>query len=158
MAAAAPKRKQDTVTESRAPLPELGRLGRLAGHWRVEGDAYTDPHGAALHWKSDERYEWLPGERFLVNRWDARVGERSFRGMAVMGHDSARGYFAAFYDNAGNCPVYRVSVEDEVVYLDGERQRAMYKLAADGQSMQVHWDVRQAGGWQPLCNLVAKRI
>jgi ketosteroid isomerase-like protein len=150
-------KKQPGSTDSTASVPELRHLGVLAGRWRVEGNVHAADARPASRWTSEEHYQWLPGERFLVNRWDARVGEQDFKGTALLGHDAARGHFAAFYDNMGNCPTYRLTVESWRVIFDGERQRAEYRLAPDGKSMKIHWDSRSAGEWQPLCDLVALR-
>lgn len=133
-------------------------LGVFAGRWHAQGPVYASAHGPATQWISEEHYEWLPGESFLVNRWDARVGGREFRGMAVLGHDAKRGYFAAFYDNAGHAPVYRVSVQGDAWTFAGEAQRAVYAFSADGAAMAVHWEWRDATGWHPLCDLSARRV
>ena len=134
------------------------RRRSIAGRWRAEGDVSETENGPASRWASDEHAEWLPGERFLVNRWDAKVGDKDFRGMAVFGCDDRDGYFATFYDNAGNHPTYTITIEDNTWSLTGTEQRATYEFAADGQSIHVKWEMRGDQGWQPLCDLTSKRI
>ena len=134
---------------------EIARLEIFAGLWHVEGHVYASAYGQAARWVSDEQYEWLPGGQFLVNRWDARIGPREFQGMAVLGYDPADGYFAAFYDNAGNAPLYHVSVDSTVWTFSGNDQRAMVEVSSN--TMKVHWDWRDGAHWRPLCDLTAAR-
>ena len=133
------------------------RLGALAGRWKVQGDVAATEHGTALRWTSEEAAEWLPGECFLVLRWDARVGDRDFDGMAVFGCDAHEGYFATFYDNAGHHPTYLITIDDCTWTLTGEEQRATYEFAADGESIRIRWETKGKEGWQPLCDLRAER-
>lgn len=134
------------------------RLGTLAGRWHVEGEVERNENAAGSHWTSEEHAEWLPGECFLVHRWDARVGEGNFQGMAVFGCDAHDGYFATFFDNAGHHPTYLVTVDGDTWTLTGEEQRATYEFAADGQSIQIRWQAKGVDGWQPLCELTARRV
>ena len=132
-------------------------LAALVGHWHVEGDVAETEHGPATRWRSEEHCEWLPGECFLVNRWDARVGDRPFEGMAVFGHDTESGYFATFYDNAGHHPTYLVTIEGNTWTLTGEAQRATYEFAEDGNEVRIRWETKGDEGWQPLCELQGRR-
>lgn len=138
--------------------PATSALGIFAGRWHAEGPVHASANGPAAHWTSEEHYEWLPGERFMLNRWDARVAGRDFRGISVLGQDADRGYFAAFYDNGGHAPVYRVSVQGDVWTFAGEAQRATYTFSAGGAAMAVRWEWRDATGWHPLCDLSARRV
>jgi ketosteroid isomerase-like protein len=152
-------REKNTSAEAPAgATPELARLAVFAGHWHVEGEVYAHADQLKSHWTSDESCEWLPGRHFLVNRWNAKIRSRDFRGMAVYGHDPKEGYSAAFYDNAGNHPRYRVSIEGSRWTLTGEAQRAVFEFSRDSETMKIHWDLRQGGGdWQAMCDLSARR-
>jgi len=145
-----------SVAPERQVAGATARLEPLAGCWHVEGDVQKSAYGPASHWSSDERCEWLPGQRFLVNRWDARVGERDFKGMAVFGYDPQRGHFARFHDNAGNAPDYRVSIDGATWTLTGEAQRAVYEFGAG--TIAMRWEWRDEKGWHPLCTLNARRV
>jgi len=145
-----------SVAPERQVAGATARLEPLAGCWHVEGDVQKSAYGPASHWSSDERCEWLPGQRFLVNRWDARVGERDFKGMAVFGYDPHRGYFARFHDNAGNAPDYTVSMDGATWTLTGDAQRAVYEFSPG--SIAIRWEWRDEKGWYPLCTLNARRV
>jgi hypothetical protein len=133
------------------------RLGTLAGRWHVEGDVPANDNGPAAKWTSEEEAEWLPGECFLVNRWDARAGDSEFRGMTVFGCDADEGYFATFYDNSGHHPTYLLTIDEDTWTLTGEAQRATYEFAPDGESVHIQWEMKGKAGWQPLCDLTARR-
>jgi ketosteroid isomerase-like protein len=143
------------VSERQNGAGAAARLEPFAGHWVVEGEVQKSAYGPASRWTSDERCEWLPGQRFLVNRWDARVGERDFRGMAVFGYDPQRGYFARFHDHAGNAPDYRVSIDGPTWTLTGEAQRAVYEFGAG--TIAMRWEWRDDNGWHSLRTLRARR-
>jgi len=50
------------------------RLAAFVGKWRAEGESYAegqrpdDPRASAAPWASEEIYEWLPGDFFLLHR------------------------------------------------------------------------------------------
>ena len=142
-----------TVAEK--PAADVAQLEAFTGRWHAEGRVYASAYGEAARWVSEERYEWLPGGHFLVNRWDARVGQRDFEGLTVLGRDPAGGWFAAFYDNGGNAPRYRVSVEGSVWTFSGDEQRAFYEMSPG--AMKIHWEWRDGAHWKPLCDLAAER-
>ncbi|HEV3010642.1 MAG TPA: nuclear transport factor 2 family protein [Burkholderiales bacterium] len=144
------------VSERQKLSGAVARLEPFAGNWHVEGEVQKSAYGPASRWVSDECCEWLPGHRFLINRWDARVSERDFHGMAVFGHDAERGYFARFHDNAGTAPDYRVSIEGSTWTLTGEAQRAVYEFGSG--TIDIRWEWRDDKGWHPLCTLSARRV
>jgi hypothetical protein len=148
---------QPTWDKSPAACP-AARLAPLEGRWHFEGDVAATAHGPASKWTSEEYCSWLPGKRFLVNQWDAKVGEREFRGMAVFGHDAEHGYFATFYDNIGNHPTYEIHLDGGTWHLGGEAQRATYQFERDGSSVRIRWETNEGGNWKPLCELVGTRI
>lgn len=143
------------VSEGEKLVGAAARLAPFLGHWRVEGEVFGSAYGPACRWSSEESCEWLPGGRFLVNRWDASVGERRLQGMAVFGYDPNRGYFARFYDSLGNAPEYRVSILGAAWTLTGDAQRAVYEFGAG--TMEIRWDWRDSSGWHALCTLHARK-
>lgn len=143
--------------KSPASLP-IARLAPLEGRWHFEGDVAATDRGPPTAWSSEEHCSWLPGKRFLVNQWDARVGDQAFKGMAVFGHHVERGFFATFYDNLGNHPTYEVHVEGRTWHLTGDAQRATYEFAADGNSVTILWETSEGTGWKPLCELTGTRM
>lgn len=156
MGSATPRKQVPQAPTSEASY--ASHLKPLAGRWHVEGDVEATSHGPASKWTSEEHADWLPGERFLVNRWDAKVGERGFRGMAVFGHDPDSGFFATFYDNAGHHPTYDVTIEGLTWQLIGDAQRATFEFSGDGKTVHIRWESRGDKGWEPLCDLTGTRV
>lgn len=149
---------EDRSPREKSPALPIARLAPLEGRWHFEGDVAATDHGRPTAWSSEEHCSWLPGKRFLVNQWDARVGDRDFKGMAVFGHDVERGYFATFYDNLGNHPTYELQVDGGTWHLLGDAQRATYEFANDGRTVSIVWETSEGQGWKPFCELTGTRI
>ncbi len=64
----------------------LKKLDVFIGKWHAEGKSYADgqqkdnPYASAVPWISDESYEWLPGNFFILHSWNAKLGESVFTG------------------------------------------------------------------------------
>jgi hypothetical protein len=60
-------------------------------------------------------FEWLPGQRFLVQRWAVPIPEAP-DGIAIIGLDPRRdgGYLQHYFDSRGVARVYKMSVENGV--------------------------------------------
>ena len=142
------------------------RLEVFVGTWHCEGESFAegqatdDPRASALPWISDETYEWLPGNFFLLHRWQAKAGSRRIEGAEVIGCDeSAGGYFTRFFDNTGNHPEYRVEVEGPIWTFSEPSTRARVTVAAGGQSMRFDWEWKNDGkDWLPLCERTAVKV
>ena len=104
--------------------------------------------------------EWLSGGFFLVNRWNGLVGESEFNGMEVVGYDAeSQSYISRMFDNGGNAPTYRISLDDNVWTYSGGLQRATFEFSDDGKTMKTHWDWRKSEGedWLSLCDITASK-
>ena len=156
-----------------APKPEPPKpsdahrkLDVFVGTWRHEGESYgdgqrpDDPLASAVPWTSDESYEWLPGGFFLLHLWDAVVGKRTFKGTEILGYDESQGgYFTRMFDDSGNHPEYRASVDGDVWTFSEPATRATVTLGDDGDRMTLRWEWRNSGSdWLPLCDRVATRV
>ena len=162
--------KETTDTQAPAqpttPGPEHDRLEVFAGTWKTVGPSYTEGQSnqtlraSTVPMALMDTYEWLPGGFFLVHRWDGTVGEQAFQGLEVIGYDAAsRSYSSWFFDNNGNCPVYRVTEQDGIWTYTGDRQRATYVVGDGGDAMTVHWEwSRDGANWHPLCDLKSVKV
>lgn len=63
-----------TCTPARKHLSIFVGKWRSAGQSFAEGQRPDDPRASAVPWTSEESFEWLRGEYFLLHRWDAMVG------------------------------------------------------------------------------------
>lgn len=85
------------------PGPEHARLAVFLGKWNSEGQALASPWGTAGKIASVSTYEWLPGNFFLIQRWDGRQGTTEIKGIEIYGYDTrSKKYTGRFFDNAGN--------------------------------------------------------
>jgi hypothetical protein len=154
----------------KAKLPEPSAATRklevFVGKWHAEGESYAEgqtavePRASAVSWKSDESYEWLPGGFFLLHTWDAVVGERVFKGTEIIGYDEAQGgYFTRFFDNTGNHPEYRATVDGLIWSFKEASTRAKVTVSQAGDEMKFVWEWQHGNGkWLPLCDRVARRL
>jgi hypothetical protein len=99
----------ETETEQRhsapTPDPALRRLDFLVGTWRIEGATVPDLAGPSMTSISTETFEWLPGEFFLVHRWDAVFGNPEERpGLELPGGAIQRGIMFYGFDSYGDLP------------------------------------------------------
>jgi hypothetical protein len=141
-------------------------LDVFIGRWHAEGTSYAegqradDPRASSVPWKSDESYQWLPGGFFVLHRWDATVGTQVVQGTEIIGYDAAAGgYFTRFFDNGGNHPEYRATVDGDVWSFTEPQTRAAVTVADLGRTMQFVWECRNGGGrWLPLCDRTARRV
>ena len=142
------------------------QLGAFIGKWHAEGSSYADgqqaadPLASAVPWTSDESYEWLPGEFFVLHRWDAMAGDRVFKGTQILGFDDKEGgYFTRHFDNTGNHPEYHAKVSGDTWTFTGDTTRATVTITDGGSQMRFNWEWQNQGqNWLPLCDRTARRV
>lgn len=103
--------KNQASAQQNKPTPEHERLSAWVGTWKSEGPAYPlaesnqDTPAKTMPMKLTDTWEWLPGNFFLVHRWDGSVGEAAFNGIEILGYDvRAHAYDSHFFDNQATCP------------------------------------------------------
>jgi hypothetical protein len=90
----------------------LEALEPLVGEWRMVPEFEGMPPAGA---GAGVSFEWLPGKRFLIQRWEIPVPEAP-DGIAIIGADPERegGYLQHYFDSRGVARVYKMSFEDRV--------------------------------------------
>jgi hypothetical protein len=66
----------------------------LVGTWKTVGEIRASPSGPAVKVHATDAYEWLPGEVFVVHRWNAHMPDREITGIEIIGHDTPRGTYS----------------------------------------------------------------
>ena len=136
------------------------------GRWHAEGESYAvgqtkiDPRGSIEKWDSDETYEWLPGQFFVIQTWDAKTGANPFKGTAIINWDEKyQHYMTRSYENHGFVRDYVTSVDGKTWTFTGDTERARIEFTDGGDTQKITWEWRQPGeDWLPLCNRLAKRV
>lgn len=127
-------------------------LEPLVGEWSIHvpfGDAPSADAGARV------TFEWLPGNRFLVERWHIPAPEAP-DGIAIIGADPQRvgDFLQHYFDSRGVARVYRMRVRDGVWSLVRDTpdfspldfsQRYTGTFSDDGRSITGAWEIAHDG-------------
>ena len=135
----------------------MDSLDAFVGEWSLHAAAFPGPPGHAT-------FEWMPGGRFLVQRWEAGKlpvdGEEiDFTGINIVGIDSEReGYLQHYFDSRGVARVYKMSFENGVwkLWRDTEdfspldfSQRFTGTFSDDGKTIEGRWEISHDGStWE----------
>jgi hypothetical protein len=130
----------------------LEALGPLVGEWRLMA-AFEDLPPADIGARA--MFEWLPGNRFLVERWEIPVPEAP-DGIAIIGVDPEREgkYLQHYFDSRGIARVYKMSFENGVWKLERDEpdlspldfsQRFTGTFTDDGKTIAGRWEICHDG-------------
>jgi hypothetical protein len=139
----------------------LAALEPLVGEWRMVPEFEGMPPAEA---GAPVTFVWLPGQRFLIERWKVPVPEAP-DGIAIIGADPKRegGYLQHYFDSRGVARVYKMSLEDGVWKLWRDEpdlspldfsQRYTGTFSDDGQTITGAWEISHDGKtWELDFNL-----
>jgi hypothetical protein len=130
----------------------LEALGPLVGDWKLLaafGDEPATDVGARVS------FEWLPGEQFLIERWELPIPEAP-DGIAILGADpQIEGrYLQHYFDSRGVARVYKMSIENGFWKLWRDEpdfspldfsQRFTGTFSADGKTIVGRWEICHDG-------------
>ena len=141
-----------------ARSPELERLDAFVGEWTMESPFLAGVHAKCV-------FEWLPGERFLIQRWDVEHPDAP-DGIAIIGFNADTGAFSQHYfDSRGVARVYEMSLGDGVWRLWRESrppdfsQRFAGTFSGDGNTIEGRWEICSDGStWEPDFELNYLRV
>jgi hypothetical protein len=130
----------------------LQALAALVGDWKLLA-AFGGMPAADIGARVG--FEWLPGEQFLVQRWEVPVPEAP-DGIAIIGPDPERegGYLQHYFDSRGIARVYKMSLEDGVWKLWRDEpdfspldfaQRFEGTFGEDGRTISGTWQINHDG-------------
>lgn len=137
------------MTNSGDPLEALEPF---VGEWRITASFDDTP---ATDAGARVSFAWLPGGRFLIERWEVPVPEAP-DGIAVIGADPERDgrYLQHYFDSRGVARVYKMSFEhgawklwrDEPDFspLDFS-QRYTGTFSDDGKTIAGRWEICHDG-------------
>ena len=144
---------------------EHERLRIFVGRWHTEGKI-TAPGEPAARIDSQDVYEWLPGQYFVVHRWDSRIGHDTAAGIEILGVDRGTGnYCTHFFDNGGNAGSEQLTVlENTWTWLGkdvmgAKWHRCISVLSHDGRTMTARHERSENGDtWSPWMDVTLRRI
>lgn len=141
-------------------------LAAFLGEWEMRPQADwmpDDAPGARVTW------EWMPGERFLVSRWEVPV-DIAPDGLAVYGWDEGRGtYLQHYFDSRGVARVYEMGLSDGTWTLERTKpdfsdlnfwQRFSGEFSEDGRAITGAWETSRDEGstWELDFKLAYRRV
>jgi hypothetical protein len=150
----------------RQETPEIERLAVLVGEWSMvpefEGLPPVD-EGAPVF------FEWMSGERFLIQRWEIPVPEAP-DGIAVIGPDpeSQGNFLQHYFDSRGVARVYKMTLGDGVWKLWRDSpdfspldfsQRYTGTFSDDGRTISGAWEICHDGTtWEHDFDLTYRKV
>lgn len=151
--------------ENESPITEMNFLNVFIGKWHHEGKSYAEgqdkdnPLASAVLWKSDESYEWLPGNYFIIHKWNAMVGKNSFIGTEIIGYNKEKNqYFTHHFDNSGFHPKYIAMVRGNIWNFSEPDTRVEITINSSNL-LTLKWEWRNGNSdWLPLCDRTATRV
>src|SRR5262249_33234722 len=118
--------------------PKLEPFNALVGSWKIEAThpmvADTVVHGIA-------EFEWLEGERFLLQR--SRLDHPDFPDSLIVFGPDDNGLSMNYFDSRGVHRIYQVSLSDGIWRMwrhsPGFSQKFSARLSADGNTIEGLW-------------------
>jgi hypothetical protein len=144
----------------------MERLAVLVGEWSMAAKFKELPPADA---GARVVFEWMPGGRFLIQRWEVPVPEAP-DGIAIIGPDpeNAGDFLQHYFDTRGVARLYRMSVTDGVWRLWRDApdfspldfsQRYTGTFADNDKTITGSWEISHDGEtWEHDFELTYTRI
>jgi Protein of unknown function (DUF1579) len=148
------------------PSAEHQLLNIFVGKWHLEGLSYglgqskENPYDSPVRWSAEETYDWLPGGFFLVNNFNAKIGDAAINGMEIISYDAAsQSYPSQLFDSYGRILSGQRSFRDGVwSSCIGTEYRTTYVFRNDGKNMATHWEWFSGEDWFVLADLEGTKL
>ena len=134
----------------------MDELAPFIGEWSMAVDM---PHVPDVAPDAEARcvFEWMPGERFLLQRWEISIPEAP-DGIALIGLDEGRGtLLQQYFDSRGVARVYEMTFDGRVWTLLRETpdfspldfaQRFEGVFSEDGERIEGRWEIKHEADWE----------
>jgi hypothetical protein len=140
----------------------LDSLDLFVGEWRMTASFTADPADAP---RARTSFEWLPGRRFLIQRWEVEHPDAP-DGIAIIGPDAAAvRLLQHYFDSRGVARVYQMTFADRVWTLERSAvppdfcQRFSGTFSEDGDTIAGRWESSSGGAqWTPDFSLSYTRL
>jgi hypothetical protein len=139
----------------------LAPLDTLVGVWDMRASLAPAPAPAP---RAQTTFEWLPGRRFLVQRWEVEHPAAP-DGIAIIGLDPAgESLLQHYFDSRGVARVYEMTFDGRIWTLERRAeapdfsQRFTASVGAGGTTIAGRWERSEDGrSWTPDFELVYSR-
>jgi hypothetical protein len=148
-----------------APTLAIARLSPFIGTWSMDASFPDAPPTGPL---GRTVFEWLPGEQFLIQRWEISHPDAP-DGIAIIGLDADGGaYFQHYYDSRGVARAYTMTFTDGIWELLRESpdfsaldfaQRFTGRFTDGGDVIRGAWEISTDGSaWRHDFELTYTRV
>ena len=140
----------------------LTSLDVFVGEWNM-GASLAPSTADAPHART--MFEWLPGKRFLIQRWEVDYPDAP-DGIAIIGFDAdAASLLQHYFDSRGVQRVYAMTFADRVWTLErfarapDFSQRFVGTFIDDDHTINGRWEISSDGSnWNPDFSLTYTRV
>ena len=146
----------------------LKELEPFVGEWTLTAHFENLPPPDPADGDAHVTFEWMPGEEFLIERWEVPVPEAP-DGLALIGADpdAAGGFLQHYFDSRGVARVYRMRFDGRVWTLTRDapdfsslefRQRFTGTFSDDGRTIDGTWEICHDGStWEKDFDIIYTR-
>jgi hypothetical protein len=156
--------------ERQADEAAIGRLAALVGEWGMVAEFDGAP---AADSGARVVFEWMPGKRFVIERWEAPALDpldMPAAGIAIIGADpeGAGQFLQHYFDSRGVARIYKMSFNDGVWKLWRVSpdfspldfsQRYTGSFSDDGETISGAWEICHDGAtWEHDFDLTYTKV
>jgi hypothetical protein len=139
---------------------DIKSLERLIGEWTIE---MVHPALPPSDTRGRVTFEWMVGEKFIVQRWEVPVPEAP-DGLAIIAPDErGDGFLQHYFDSRGVQRVYQLRIDGDTWAMErdepGFAQRWTSTFSDDGATIEGAWSMCTDGTtWEHDFDLVYRRV
>ena len=133
----------------------------FVGEWEMGSSLTSDPASAP---RARTTFEWMPGRRFLIQRWAVDIPEAP-DGLAVIGAGADPGCFVQHYfDDRGVARIYQMKLVDRIWTLSRvadapDLSQRFTGTFTDLDTIRGTWEMSRDGStWHSDFDLIYRRI
>ncbi|HET6227770.1 MAG TPA: DUF1579 family protein [Bacteroidia bacterium] len=142
------------------PSIELKKLQVFVGKWLVEGQNFSEaPFAANTDFTGVQTYDWLPGNFYMVGKWDRQFSEEEHIGIGMYGfHPDTRELCLTTYDNRGDERAFTIDSYRHIWKFTGKNMRGTIIFSSDEQTFIEDWELLKNFAWVPLCTIKSTKL
>ncbi len=140
---------------------EIQMLAIFEGRWQITGHNFpVTLNGLETDVYGEDEYSWLPGNFFLMDKWQHLTKSSSHIGISILGFDEEeQKLFSRNFDNLGFERRYFLMYDGNSWKFDGPQERSVRVYSMDKLSYTEHWEMKDGNGaWMPLCVMNGKKM